>query len=57
MFMKLHLWDIMAVLGIFTLSCWFLVTAFFLKMTLSDLKKRGGSRREVTGNDTGLLSR
>jgi hypothetical protein len=55
--MKLHFWDIMAVLGIFTLSCWFIVMAFFLKMTLSDLKKRGGSRREVTANDTGLLSR
>ncbi len=38
--MKLHIWDIMAVLGIFTLSCWIIVTAFFLKITLSDLDKR-----------------
>lgn len=47
--MKLHIWDIMAVLGIFTLSCWIVVTAFFLRITLSDLKKRGDHGEKQLG--------
>ncbi|MEY2906457.1 MAG: hypothetical protein RLZZ408_928 [Verrucomicrobiota bacterium] len=47
--MKIHIWDIMAVLGIFTLSCWIIVLAYFLKITISDLKTRGDHEEKQLG--------